>query len=342
MTSTENHELTTHWRKAIAPYQRSDMRISLGQLASSLLPYFALLGLMVWSLKFSYWLTLLLAIPAAGFLVRIFIIFHDCGHGSFFKLTRHNTIAGYITGILTFTPYERWRRDHAIHHATAGNLDRRGVGDVPTWTVEEFQAAPRWKRLLYRFIRNPFVLFLLSPIPLFVISFRFISPKAGKREKLSVIYTDLALLGILLLAHFTIGLKAYLMVQLPVIWLAGAIGEWMFYVQHQYPRVYWVRQEEWDYLSAGIRGASYYKLPRVLQWFTGSIGFHHIHHLAPRIPNYNLEKCHTYNPIFHSAYTLTPRASLRCVFLNLWDEKKQQLVAFSSLKSLSKSNSTET
>ena len=281
-------DLKTHWRKAIAPYQKSDARKSIGQLANSILPYLALWGLMIWSLDISYWLTLLLAIPAAGFLMRIFIIFHDCGHGSFFKSTRTNAIVGFITGTLVFTPYERWRHDHAVHHATAGNLDRRGVGDVPTWTLAEFQAAPRWKQLLYRFIRNPIVLFVLSPIPLFVISYRFFNPKDGGREKLSVIYTDLALLGILLLAHFTIGLKAYLLIQIPVMWIAGSVGEWLFYVQHQFPGVYWTRQGEWDYMTSAVRGASYYKLPKVLQWFSGNIGFHHIHHLGPKIPNYNL------------------------------------------------------
>jgi omega-6 fatty acid desaturase (delta-12 desaturase) len=314
------------------PYRKADTRRSLGQLASSLLPYLALWALMVWSLEFSYWLTLLLAIPAAGFLMRIFIIFHDCGHGSFFKTTRANAITGFITGTLVFTPYERWRHDHAVHHATAGNLDKRGVGDVPTWTVEEFQSAPRWKQILYRFIRNPIVLFILSPIPLFVISYRFFSSKDGKRERLSVLYTDLALIGILLLAHFTIGLKAYLLVQIPVMWLAGSVGEWMFYVQHQFPGVYWTRQGEWDYMTSAVRGASYYKLPKILQWFSGNIGFHHIHHLGPKVPNYNLEKCYTYNPIFQTGYTLTPRESLRCMSLKLWDEKSQKLVGYSELK----------
>jgi len=332
MNIPEAEELKKHWRRAIAPYQKSDTRTSLRQLASSILPYLALWALMVWSLEISYWLTLLLAIPTAGFLMRIFIIFHDCGHGSFFKTTRANAVVGFITGTLVFTPYERWRHDHAIHHATAGNLDRRGVGDVPTWTLKEFQTAPRWKRLLYRFIRNPIVLFILSPIPLFVISYRFINPKDGKREKLSVLYTDLALLGILLLAHFTIGLKAYLLVQITVMWLAGSVGEWMFYVQHQFPGVYWTRQGEWDYMVSAMRGASYYKLPKVLQWFSGNIGFHHIHHLGPKVPNYYLEKCHTFNPIFHSAYTLTPLASLRCMSLKLWDEQSQKLVGYSSLK----------
>lgn len=332
MNTQEFEDLKIHWRKAIAPYQRSDMRKSMGQLANSILPYLALWGLMIWSLNISYWLTLLLAIPAAGFLVRIFIIFHDCGHGSFFKSTRANSITGFVTGLLVFTPYERWRHDHAIHHATAGNLDRRGVGDVPTWTVEEYRAAPRWKRILYRFIRNPIILFILSPIPLFVISYRFFSAKDGKREKLSVVYTDLALLGILLMAYFTIGLKAYLLVQLPVMWIAGSMGEWLFYVQHQYPGAYWTRQSEWDYLTSAVRGASYYKLPKILQWFSGNIGFHHIHHLGPKIPNYYLEKCHTYNPMFRSAYMLTPRASLGCTKLKLWDEKAQKLVGYSALK----------
>jgi omega-6 fatty acid desaturase (delta-12 desaturase) len=332
MTTADLEGMRTHWRKAIAPYQKADLRRSVGQLANTLIPYAILWGLMIWSLNISYWLTLLLAIPAAGFLVRIFIIFHDCGHGSFFKSTRANTIIGFITGVLVFTPYERWRHSHAIHHATAGNLDKRGVGDVPTWTLEEFQSAPRWKQIGYRLVRNPIVLFILSPIPLFVISYRFFTKQDGRTERLSVIYADLALLGILVLAYFTIGLKAYLLIQVPVMWIAGAVGEWMFYVQHQFPGVYWARQGEWDYLDSAMRGASYYKLPKVLQWFTGNIGFHHIHHLGPKVPNYHLEKCYKYTPMFQSAYTLTPRESLRCMGLKLWDEQAQKLVGYSALK----------
>jgi omega-6 fatty acid desaturase (delta-12 desaturase) len=307
---------------------------SVWQIINSLVPYLVLISLMYWSLSVSYWLTLLLAIPAAGFMVRLFIIHHDCGHGSFFKSASANTFVGYLTGILTFTPYEQWRRDHAIHHATAGDLDRRGVGDVPTMTVGEYRSAPLWKRAGYFLIRNPLVLFGIGQIFIFILSHRFWSPTAGKREKLSVVYTNLALLGIVLLADLTIGWKAYLLIQLPILWLGGAVGEWLFYVQHQFPGMYWARHKEWDYYRSAIEGASFYKLPRLLQWFTGNIGFHHIHHLSPRIPNYWLEKCHRENPIFSNVKPLTLLSSFQCMTLNLWDEERRKLVSFWSLRRL--------
>ena len=279
-TTLETGSVRANWRQAVAGYQHADHRRSAWQLANTLLPYLALWVLMVLSLRVSYWLTLVLAIPAAGFLMRTFIIFHDCCHASFFKSQKANDIVGIITGVLTFTPYYSWRRSHAFHHASAGDLDRRGEGDVWTMTVTEYQAASRWQRAAYRIMRFPLVTFGVGPLVMFLGVQRFPSRPDRRRERVGVWMTDLALLGILVLAAFTIGLKAYILVQLPIIWLAGAAGIWGFYVQHNFPSTYWERHERWDYATVGLQGSSYYQLPAVLRWFSGSIGFHHIHHLS--------------------------------------------------------------
>jgi omega-6 fatty acid desaturase (delta-12 desaturase) len=263
--------------------------------------------------------------------VRIFIIFHDCGHGSFFKSRQANTIVGYITGILTFTPYHLWRHRHAVHHATAGDLDRRGVGDVWTMTLEEYIHATWWKKLIYRIYRFPIFMFIIGPLIVFLVNQRFAGKSVKKRERRSVYITNIALLGILILAHFTIGLKAYILVQLPAFWLSTVVGVWLFYVQHQFEGVYWERHENWDYVKAAINGSSFYKLPKVLQWFTGNIGFHHIHHLSPKIPNYLLERCHRDNPIFQ-VKPVTLWTSLKSLTFRLWDEKNRELVSFRQLK----------
>jgi len=319
------------WRQAVAPYSNPDVKRSSWQVINTLVPYFILWALMLWSLKVSYWLTLLLAIPAAGFMVRAFIIFHDCGHGSFFKSRKANTVLGYMTGIITFTPYHQWRHHHAIHHATAADLDRRGTGDVWTATVEEYLSFPRWKQFFYRFYRNPFVMFLINPVLLFGIGNRFAGKTKGL-ERASVYWTNFALLGILILAHFTIGLKVYFLVQLPIMWIGTAAGVWLFYVQHNFDGVYWERHDDWDFVKAGLEGSSFYKLPKLLQWFTGNIGFHHIHHLSPRIPNYKLERCHRENPIFQ-VQPITLLTSLKSLTYRLWDEKGRQLISYRRLKS---------
>jgi omega-6 fatty acid desaturase (delta-12 desaturase) len=318
------------WRQAVTPYTTPDVKRSIWQLFNTLIPYFFLWGLMVWSLKFSYWVTLLLAIPAAGLMVRTFIIFHDCGHGSFFKQKRANTVVGYLTGIISFTPYHHWRHNHAIHHATAGDLDRRGIGDVWTATVDEYLSFPRWKKLFYRLYRNPFVMFFVNPVLLFGIGHRFAGKSKGL-ERASVYWTNFALLGILILAHFTIGLKAYFLVQLPILWIGTAAGVWLFYIQHNFEGVYWERHSDWDFVKAGLEGSSFYQLPKILQWFTGNIGFHHIHHLSPRIPNYLLERCHRENPIFQ-VKPVTFFNSLKSLTYRLWDEKGQKLVGYRKLK----------
>lgn len=322
-------------RKRIQPilarYQRSDTRIALWQLANTLIPYALLWVLAYFSLRVSYLLTLPLAVLAAGFLVRAFIIFHDCGHGSFLPSRKANDVVGIITGLLTFTPYYRWRHDHAVHHATSGDLDRRGVGDVPTLTVDEFRVLPPFQRFIYRFWRHPAILFTIGPLVMFVIIQRFPTKGGGRREQISVHATNLALAGLVAGLIALMGWQAYLLIQLPIIIVAAAAGVWLFYVQHNYEGTYWERHDKWDYMTAALYGSSFYQLPAVLQWFSGNIGFHHIHHLSPRIPNYRLAKCHEENAVFH-VEPLTLRKSLRSLRLRLWSEEARQMVGFEALQ----------
>ncbi|MGE5252156.1 MAG: fatty acid desaturase [Bacteroidota bacterium] len=318
------------WQKVIAPYARSDPRHSIVQMATSILPFVALFLLALWSFKISVWLILPLGVLAAGFMVRTFIIFHDCGHGSFFKSQRANDIVGFITGVLTLTPYYSWKHDHAIHHATSGDLDRRGVGDVYTMTVDEYRAAPWWKRFGYRVMRNPIALLLFGPVLVFVILQRF-PQKNGRREQASVWWTDLALVCIGAALSVVFGWQAYALVQLLVILFGGSVGLWMFYVQHNFDGVYWERHARWNYLQASLRGSSFYQLPPLLNWFTGNIGFHHIHHLGARIPNYNLARAYKENPLFHVP-PLTLRSSLKCLKWRLYDEASRRLVGWDTLR----------
>jgi omega-6 fatty acid desaturase (delta-12 desaturase) len=264
-------------------------------------------------------------------MVRVFIIFHDCGHSSFFKSRRANDITGVITGLLTLTPYQHWRHDHAIHHATAGDLDRRGVGDVQILTVEEYLALPPLKRAAYRIFRHPLVMFTVGSFLVFVLFHRFPRPKAGRRERWSVYWTNLALAGIIAALIYLVGWKAFLLIQIPIQLIACSVGVWLFYVQHNFEDTYWVRHDQWDFFKAGLKGSSYYQLPAVLQWFSGNIGFHHIHHLNARIPNYLLPKCYREQPIFH-VRPLTLFSSLRSLRLRLWDEAAGRMVGFEVLR----------
>jgi omega-6 fatty acid desaturase (delta-12 desaturase) len=286
---------------------------------------------MYWSLGISYWLTMALAVPTAGFLVRAFILFHDCCHGSFFKSRAANETLGVFLGVLVLTPYYHWRRDHAVHHATAGNLDKRGVGDVKTWTVQEYAAAPWRKRVGYRIMRNPLIMFTFGASLVFLVFHRLWRPGAGRRERLSVVYTDLALLSLFLILGFWLGYLEILVVQVTIMAVASAAGVWLFYVQHQFEGVYWERKDRWNFVLAGLQGSSFYKLPKILNWFSGNIGFHHIHHLSPKIPNYFLETCHHKNPALQ-VKPLTILGSLKSARLRLWDEGTQQLVGFDVLQ----------
>ncbi|MEZ4387153.1 MAG: fatty acid desaturase [Candidatus Krumholzibacteriia bacterium] len=318
--------------RELTPYQRPSLRRSLLQLADSVLPYLALWALMIWSLRISPWLTLALTVPTAGFLVRTFIIFHDCGHGSFFRAKWANEVVGFITGVLTLTPAHDWWRQHAKHHATAGNLDRRGDGDVWTLTVEEWRQAPRWKRVAYWCMRQPLFMLTVGPILMFVVLGRFPSRGARRREVLSVLGTNLALVVIVGTLILTLGWRHYLLIHVPVTLLSGAMGIWLFYVQHQFVGVYWQRRGDWNPQVAAVAGSSYFRLPRILQWFSGNIGFHHVHHLSARIPNYYLERCHRDHPVLQKAPTLGLAESVRCFRFRLWDEGRQRLVGFREVR----------
>jgi omega-6 fatty acid desaturase (delta-12 desaturase) len=322
-----------HWNERLAPYARADDRAAWFQLVSTSVLYAAGWLLAYRCLDVSWWLTLLVTIPTAGLQIRLFIFQHDCGHGSFFSSSRLNDRIGGLIGILTLTPYRYWKRTHAIHHATSGDLDRRSFGDVDTLTVGEYLALPARQRLLYRLYRNPLVLFTLGPLYQFVIKHRLPLdvPSSWRRERASVVRTNLALAAVLVAAALTIGVGRLLLIQVPILLLSGTAGMWLFYVQHQFEDTYWRANCEWSFHDAGVRGSSYYDLPGVLHWFTGNIGFHHVHHLASRIPNYRLQECFAGVPELSRVTRLTLVSSLASIRLHLWDEAEQRLVGFGAL-----------
>ena len=324
----------TAWKQIVLQYQKPSRWRALWQITDTLVPYALIWYAMYLSLFVSWWLVLPLAFLAGLFLVRVFIIFHDCGHGSYFKSRKANDVVGFLTGVLTFTPFYQWRWDHAIHHSTSGHLDKRGTGDLWTLTVEEYLASSRWRRFAYRLARNPVVLFVIAPLVVMVIKQRFPTRDADKRERHSVYWMNLAILGMATGLSFAFGVVPYVLIQLTVLAVAGSIGFWLFYVQHQFEGVYWERAEQWDYAAAALKGSSFYKLPKIMQWFSGNIGYHHIHHLSARIPNYNLERCHKANLMFQQIKPLTLFASLRTLTLRLWDEQHKKLVGFRHLKKI--------
>jgi omega-6 fatty acid desaturase (delta-12 desaturase) len=325
--------VASNWRAVVARYQKADTRRALTQMATTLLPLAGSLYLMYRSLEWSYWITLALAVPTAGFLVRTFIIMHDCGHGSFLPSQKYNNLVGYITGVLTFTPYAEWRHEHAIHHATAGDLDRRGHGDIETLTVEEYVALSRWERFKYRLYRHPLVLLLFGPLyMMFVQRVPGRYRSSGSPKTASVWTTNVTLAAAITVLALVIGIQSVLLVYLPAAYISASAGVYLFYVQHQYDQAYWERHSKWDYATAAVEGSSYFKLPKVLQWFTGNIGLHHVHHLAPRVPNYNLQRAHDENPMFKAAPVLTMAQSVRCLRLSLWDEQQKRLVPFSAIR----------
>ena len=322
----------SRWREALAPYAKPDIRRSLICLATSVVPYLALMVAMWLLLPVSYALVLLLAVPASGFLVRTFIIFHDCSHGSFMATKRANTWVGVFVGLIVYTPFTSWRHEHAQHHASSGDLDRRGLGDVETWTVAEYQSRRWFGRLGYRLLRSPYVMFTLGPIWALALAPRIVPIKARPRIRRSHLYTDLALIAVVGGIILLIGWKAYLLLQVPTIVMGGAAGVWLFYVQHQFDDAYWERSEDWNYVDAALAGSSYLKLPKVLQFFTGNIGLHHIHHLLARIPNYNLQRAHDENQFLHRAPTISLWDGLRSVRLKLYDEDSRRMVTFAQAR----------
>ncbi len=326
--NNQSEASNTSWIKIVSKYNRPDAVKSWWQLSGNLLLYSFAWFLMYQALSVSWWITFALSFPAAGMLVRLFIIYHDCGHGSYFRSQKLNNAVGFFIGILTFTPYFSWSHEHYIHHETAGNLDKRDVGDVWTMTVEEYRKSSRWEKTKYRFYRHPVTMFGVGAFIVFVIGNRFTRKTMDRKAKFGVYATNLGLGLFALSMTLLIGLKAFILIQLPVISIAGIIGFWLFYVQHQFNPIYWARTGNWDYKRMALEGSSYFKLPRILQYFSGNIGFHHIHHLSSMIPNYNLARCHRENDLFRSIKPLTFWASFRTLTLRLWDEKAQEMVSF--------------
>ncbi|MDX6609427.1 MAG: hypothetical protein QOF85_1352 [Solirubrobacterales bacterium] len=323
---------TPYWRDLVARHEQPSLQHSLLDVATSVAPYLALTVAMYLCLDVSVWLTLALAIPAAGFLLRTFIVFHDCGHGSFLPSKRANLWLGRLTALLVFQPFGNWRHNHAVHHGTAGDLDRRGTGDIPTLTVEEYLSRPWKQRLGYRLFRNPLVMFGIGPIWSLMIGPRIWSNKMRPRQRRSVITTNLVLAIVIGAIVWLVGLEAWLLVQMPIAILAGTMGVFMFYVQHQFEDVYWESSEHWSYADAALQGSSYLKLPKLFQFFSGNIGLHHVHHLSAKIPNYNLQRAHDENPIFHAVPVLSVGDGLRSIRLKVIDPASGRLLTWRQVK----------
>jgi len=322
----------TSWIKIVSRYNHPNRLKSWSQFSINLFLYSITWFLMFESLSLSYWITLGLSFPAAGLLVRLFIIYHDCVHGSYFKSRKLRDAMGLFIGVLTFTPYYSWGHNHQIHHETAGNLDKRGIGDVWTLTVEEYKECSQWNKIVYRFYRHPVTLFFIGAPFVFIIGNRFTKKEMNKQGRLGVYITNAGLLIFVVSMSLLIGLKAFLLIQLPVICFAGISGFWLFYVQHQFDPSYWSRNDTWDYKKVALEGSSFYKLPRILQYFSGNIGFHHIHHLSPLIPNYNLSRCHRENSLFSGIKPLTFFQSFRSLTFRLWNEKTHEMISFRKLR----------
>ncbi|MCX5763937.1 MAG: fatty acid desaturase [Gemmatimonadetes bacterium] len=324
----------SEWKGVVGKYQGGDAIRSLWQLGSTLTLLVLSLVLMHWSLDRNSWLTMGLALPTAGLIIRTFIIMHDCAHGSFLPWPKVNDAVGFVTGVLTLTPFHQWRRDHALHHASSGDLDRRGYGDIATLTVEEYEARSAVGQFSYRLFRSPIVLLGLGPLQMIVLQrlkFKF-DIATGSRQFINVWLTNIAIASLVALFVLTVGYKAVLLVYLPAYYLAAASGVWLFYVQHQFEEAYWAEHGEWDYATAAITGSSYLRLNPVLQWFTGNIGLHHVHHLGPRIPNYRLQQVHNENPVFNQAHQITLIEGVKALRLALWDEQARRMIPFKELR----------
>jgi len=321
-------------KKEISAFERTDTKSSLLQIFNTILPFCLLWYAAYECLSVSYWLALPIAVIASGFLIRTFIIFHDCCHQSFLKSRKANEIVGIITGVLTHVPYRQWKREHAVHHATSGNLGKRGTGDIWLLTVEEYAAAPLWRRFCYRIYRNPFVMFGIGPVALFLIKYRFNRKGAPRKERINTWITNLLIAAMYTCLYLAVGWQALLAVQIPIFFLSGMFGIWLFYVQHQFEDSYFEKEEEWTYVQAAVEGSSFYKLPRPLQWITGNIGFHHVHHLNQKVPNYHLEKAHLASPPLQTATTITLTTSLNSLRFRLWNEAGKTFVSFKEAKPL--------
>ncbi len=327
----EIKEALKDWQKIVVKYSTPNTRKAIIQILNSFLPFIALWILMYLSLDWSLWITIGLGLINGFFLVRIFIIQHDCGHQSFVSSKKANNTIGFICSIFSSLPYEYWARVHNYHHGHVGQLEHRDVGDINFWTVDEFRNSSRFKRIAYRVFRNPFFMFILTPVIYFTISNRypFFQFKGWGKVRWSQVKNNLAILAVYGGIAYLIGIKAFLIVQMINIFFFSVVAFWFFYVQHQHEDTYMRWKNQWDYLLASIQGSTYYKLPKVFQWLTGNIGFHHIHHLNSKIPNYSLEKCARENPVFQKyVSTITFRDSLKCMFNHLWDEQRKRMISF--------------
>ncbi len=338
MTKQEEiRKLLADWPNRVKKYQVPNTKKAIVQMLNSFLPFVAVWGLMYWSLSVSYWLTIGLGFLNAFFLVRIFIIQHDCGHQSFLKSRKTNNVIGIFCSVFSLIPYKYWARSHNFHHAHNGQLEHRDIGDITLLTVEEYRALTGWGRFRYRLYRSPLVMFFIGPVYYILIHNRLplIDMKGWKKEKQALLRSNLLIIVMYLVLGFVIGWKNFLLIQAPIIVFFAIIAVWFFYVQHQHEETYKQWKENWEYLLSAIKGSTYYKLPRVMQWLTGNIGLHHIHHLSSLIPNYNLEKCNTENPIFEKYVTiLNFRDSLKCMFNKLWDEEQQRMITFREFRQM--------
>ena len=318
------------WYATLRNYRNPSVSKASWQIANTFIPYGCLWLAMIRSIQkgYPYGFTLALAFVASLYLVRLFILFHDCVHGSLFPKRGVNTFFGHVLGVFLFTPFDDWRLSHLRHHASYADLDARGFGDIWTMTLEEYENASKAKRLSYRLYRNPLVLFGMGAVFIFLLRFRLPTKMAKRKARSSVLFTNLLVVVVVLAAARTIGLRTYVLVQLPVVWFAGAMGIWLFYVQHQFEGVYWARRQEWDALRAAMEGSSFYKLPAGLGWFSADIGYHHIHHLRPRIPNYRLKACCEDVPALGNKPSLAIGKSLAGIRLKLWDEERKRMVGF--------------
>lgn len=329
-----NAEKTKKLRKEVAPFAKSETRKSVFQMINTIVPLLLIWGAGYYLLQFSPWWTVVCSIIASGFVVRTFIIFHDCTHGSFFNSKKANTFVGNITGVLTSFPFEKWKREHTIHHATSSNLDKRGIGDIDMLTVDEYLEKSKLGRFGYRLYRNPIVMFGLGPLYMVLVLNRFNRKDAKKKERLNTYFTNIILLAICTILIFMFGWQAFLLVHGLTLFIAGSLGIWLFYIQHTYEDSYFEYDPKWDYVKAAVEGSSYYKLPKILQWVTGNIGFHHVHHLAPRVPNYNLEAAHESIPPLQNATTITLKTSLESIRYKLYDPEQQKFVTFKEVEEM--------
>jgi len=338
MTNAKAKTPISGLKQQVAPFEKTNTRRSVLQLINTILPMIGLWIAAYAALNVSYALTLALAVVAGGFLVRTFIIFHDACHGSFFNSKRANDIIGTLTGILTMVPYRQWKYTHSVHHATSGNLEKRGTGDIWVMTVEEYREAHPLKRLSYRLYRNPLVMFGLGPAFTFAIQYRFNRRGARRSERMNTYLTNAAMAALYAGIIALIGWEAFLAVQLPFFLSAGLAGIWLFYVQHNFEDSYFAHDEEWSYVLAAVEGSSYYRLPKLLQWLTGNIGFHHVHHLSPKVPNYYLEDAHESVPLLQKAPTIGIKESLKSLKFRLWDEDEGKFVSFREARPKLKEN----